>query len=327
MQDPEQLRFLYVHTYCDASGTAPALWNDYKETMHRTLFQRTLEQFEAKHVIEKKRSEEKTKLYQKILEQASDNIGKDEIEAHFTGLPERYFINNKPAEITLHLSMVHQLLTQIQNEPQNGTLAPIIDWCNDIDLNVTVVNVVTWDRAGLFYKLAGALTLAGVNIVSTKAVSRTDHITIDTFYIMDPDGGALSGDQVHQIFKTHIDDALMHGRRLTGEIERLEAKVKSQKKKLRGILPAPIPPKVEVYHEPSLDRTIIEVQAEDRIGLLYGLARLIYSRGYNITFARISTERGIAMDTFYIEKVNSRERIRPKDLIDLKAKLDVIANQ
>ncbi len=327
IEDPDKLRFLYVHTYCDASGTAPTLWNDYKETMHRTLYKRTLEQFEDKHIIEKKRREEKEKLHKKILERSIKDVAEDEIEAHFNSLPKRYFINNKPAEIELHLSMVHQLLTQVQKDEVIETLAPVIDWHNDIDLNMTVVNVVTWDRAGLFYKLAGALTLAGVNIVSTKAVSRTDHITIDTFYIMDPDGGALSDEKAHQIFKTHIDDALMHGRRLTGEIERLEAKVQSQKKKLRGILPAPIPPHVEVYHELSLNRTIIEVQAEDRIGLLYGISRLIYSRGYNITFARISTERGIAMDTFYIEKINSRETISSRNLIELKEKLDVIANQ
>jgi len=223
--------------------------------------------------------------------------------------------------------MVHQLFMQVQENDAISTLAPVINWHNDIDLNMTVVNVVTWDRAGLFYKLAGALTLAGVNIVSTKAVSRDDNITIDTFYIMDPDGGALSDEKAYHIFKTHIDDALMHGRRLTGEIERLESKVKSQKKKLRGILPAPIPPHVEVYHELSLNHTIIEVQTEDRIGLLYGIARVIYSRGYNITFARISTERGIAMDTLYIEKINTQETISPRNLIELKEKLDLIANE
>ncbi len=223
--------------------------------------------------------------------------------------------------------MVNQLLTQIQQAESTGTLAPIIDWRNDIDLNMTVVNIVTWDRAGLFYQLAGALSLAGVNIVSTKAISRTDHITIDTFYIMEPEGGIISDTKAHQIFQTHIEDALIHGKRLTGEVERLEAKVNSQKKKLRGILPAPIAPTVEVYHELSLNRTIIEVQAEDRIGLLYGIARLIYSRGYNITFARIATERGLAMDTFYIEKINTRETISSKNLLELQAKLNVIANQ
>lgn len=327
IEDPEKLRFLYVHTYCDARGTAPTLWNDYKDTMHRTLYNRTMEQFGDKNIVDKKRKALKERRHQKILERTIEGVERDEIEAHFNNLPERYFINTKSDEIELHLRLVNQLFNQIQKAESTGTLMPIIDWRNDIDLNMTVVNVVTWDRAGLFYKLAGALSLAGVNIVSTKAISRTDHITIDTFYIMEPEGGIISNTKAHEIFKTHIEDALMHGKRLTGEVERLEAKVKRETKKLRGILSTPLPPKVEVYHELSLDRTIIEVQAEDRLGLLYGLSRHIYSRGFDITFARIATERGIAMDTFYIERINSRETTSSRNLMELREKLNTIVRQ
>ena len=53
--------------------------------------------------------------------------------------------------------MVNQLLGHIQTAESMGTPSPIIDWQDEADLNMTVINVVTWDRAGLFYKLAGAL--------------------------------------------------------------------------------------------------------------------------------------------------------------------------
>jgi [protein-PII] uridylyltransferase len=327
IEDPEKLRLLYVHTYCDARGTAPTLWNDYKDTMHRTLYKRTLEQFQGKDILKRKHLELKERRFQKILARAIEGVANDEIEAHFSRLPDRYFVNTKSDEIELHLRMVNQLFEQIQHSENTDALTPVIDWRNDIDLNMTVVNVVTWDRAGLFYKLAGALSLAGVNIVSTKAISRSDNITFDTFYIMEPEGGAISDKKAQQIFQTHVEDSLMHGKRLTGEVERLEAEVKKQKKKLHGILPASIPPKVEVYHELSLNRTIIEVKAEDRLGLLYGLARHIYSRGFDISFARIATERGIAMDTFYIERINSLETVNSKNLLELREKLNSIVQQ
>jgi [protein-PII] uridylyltransferase len=51
-------------------------------------------------------------------------------------------------------------------------------------------------------------------------------------------------------------------------------------------------------------RTIVDVQAQDQIGLLYRLAKAIYDHGFDITFARINTERGVALDTFYIESAN-----------------------
>jgi [protein-PII] uridylyltransferase len=67
---------------------------------------------------------------------------------------------------------------------------------------------------------------------------------------------------------------------------------------------ASFPPTVDVYHELSMQRTIVEVQARDEIGLLFRLAKTISDHGFDITFARIGTERGIAIDTFYIENAS-----------------------
>jgi [protein-PII] uridylyltransferase len=32
--DADRLRYLYVHTFCDARGTAAGLWNGYKDSLH-----------------------------------------------------------------------------------------------------------------------------------------------------------------------------------------------------------------------------------------------------------------------------------------------------
>ena len=50
-----------------------------------------------------------------------------------------------------------------------------------------------------------------------------------------------------------------------------------------------------------MERTIVEIQAHDQIGLLFRLAKAISTHCFDIIFARIGTERGIAIDTFYIE--------------------------
>jgi len=262
-----------------------------------------------------------------ILEHSIEGIAPEEIEAHFSLLPERYFINSTADEIELHLRMVNQLLTQIQQADSIGSLTPIIDWRNDSDLNMTVVNVVTWDRAGLFYKLAGALTLAGVNILSTKAISRTDHITIDTFYIMEQNGGVISDEKAESIFRTHIEECLVHGKRLTPEVDRLEAELQAKQAKGSRMLPAHFPSNVEFYHELSRKRTIIEVQASDRIGLLYSIARLIYASGFDITFARIATERAVAMDTFYVENINHQKEIDTHNLLELREKITAFVRE
>lgn len=323
-EDPQKLRFLYVHTYCDARGTAPSLWNDYKEMMHRTLYQRTLEQFEDGKTLQAKQRNKIDMLYQTMLERTIEGISSEEIEAHFSLLPERYFINTDESDIELHLRMVNQLLSQIQQADSVGALVPIIDWQDDHDLSMSVLNVVTWDRAGLFYKLAGALSLAGVNIISAKAICRNDHITIDTFYIIEPGGGIVRNKATRQTFETHLRDSLIENKDLLPALRDFESTAASSAPKDKSRLPAPFPPKVDVYHELSLKRTIIEVQAMDRIGLLFQLARLITMKGFNISFARIATERGVAMDTFYIENDDPNETSQHSNLLQLREELDAL---
>ena len=325
VEDPQKLRYLYVHTYCDARGTAPTLWNAYKDSMHRQLFRGTMEAFAGKNVIERERKERIAMLHEEILSHLPEGLSLEEMQAHFSLLPERYFINTQAEEIALHMRMAHDLMGQIQETDSVGSLMPVIDWRDDPDLSLTVVNIVTWDRAGLFYKLAGALTLAGVNILSTKAITRKDHISIDTFYIMDTGGGVVSNPGAVEVFRKQLHESLVEGKHLQKAIDKKEAEVlKTEASRNRDLLPAPFPPRVDVYHELSLKRTIIEVQASDRLGLLYRLSRLIHSKGFDITFARVATERGVAMDTFYIEYRKDTEQVGSDNLLDLRAELEAV---
>jgi [protein-PII] uridylyltransferase len=70
-----------------------------------------------------------------------------------------------------------------------------------------------------------------------------------------------------------------------------------------------------------MQRTIVEVQARDQIGLLYRLAKVISDFGFDITFARIGTERGVAIDTFYIESANHESVEDTGRLVRLRAAL------
>jgi [protein-PII] uridylyltransferase len=75
-----------------------------------------------------------------------------------------------------------------------------------------------------------------------------------------------------------------------------------------------------------MQRTIVEIQARDQIGLLYRLAKIISDHGFDITFARIGTERGVAIDTFYIESANHEPVDNPERLHALRDALsEVIA--
>ncbi|MEY2878949.1 MAG: hypothetical protein RLZZ15_1329 [Verrucomicrobiota bacterium] len=305
--DPERLRHLYVHTFCDARGTAADLWNGYKDTLHTSLFRSTLERLNLGTALDADHAHRKKMTHQELIAKTIPGISADEINAHFSLLPDRYFVHTDSAEIALHIQMVHRLLKSITSADSVGSLRPIIDWQDDLNRSLTVVNIVTWDRAGLFYKLAGAFSVAGLNILGSKVISRTDHIAIDTFYVVEPGRGVVSSVHAQEKFAKTVEESLIGNKDLLPDIVAQAKKVAAA----RYLAPAggealhsSFPPTVDVYHELSMQRTIVEVQARDQIGLLYRLAKTISDHGFDITFARIGTERGVAIDTFYIENSN-----------------------
>jgi len=315
----EALHYLYVLTFCDARGTTRNLWNGFKDTLHTQLYQIALTHLQSPDVA----THPLPMISQAQILSKLDNISEEEVEAHFNLLPDRYFSYHNEQEVILHLRMIHQLLHNISEADSLGSLVPVIEWQDDVNLGLTVVHIVTWDRAGLFYKLAGALTLAGLSIISSKALSRADHISIDTFYVSAPDGGPVTDETTFEAFRGFIEESLIKGKNLLPEIQ-AEKEKQRRPSYLRTDekLPARIPVRVNVYHELSLKRTIIEIEAHDELGLLYEISRTISEHGFDITFARISTERQAAVDTFYIEP--SEPQTDPTDsqaLVDLKQAL------
>ena len=322
--DQERLRFLYVHTFCDARGTSPELWNSYKDTLHTTLYRNTLERLRLGAAVDASFEEKRKMTEQELIAKRIPGISNDEIAAHFSLLPDRYFILTDSSEITLHIQMVNKLLKSISSTESVGTLRPVIDWKDDLNRSLTVVNVVTWDRAGLFYKLAGAFSVAGLNILGAKVISRTDHIAIDTFYVVEPGHGVVQNSAAQESFAKIIESALVSSSDLYPDIVAQAKKIASTRymfNKSGETLQSSFPPTVDVYHEISMQRTIVEVQARDQIGLLYRLAKVISDFGFDITFARIGTERGVAIDTFYIESANHESVEDTGRLVRLRAAL------
>ncbi|PAW66933.1 MAG: [protein-PII] uridylyltransferase [Opitutia bacterium Tous-C1TDCM] len=325
--DADRLRHLYVHTFCDARGTAVDLWNSYKDTLHTTLFRSTFERLKHGAALDASLQEKKQMTQQELISKTIPGISADEINAHFSLLPDRYFIHTDTDEIALHIQMVNRLLRSITTADSVGSLRPIIEWKDDLNRSLTVVNVVTWDRAGLFYKLAGAFSVAGLSILGSKVISRTDHIAIDTFYVVEPGRGPVQSASAQEKFAKTIEEALVANRDLLPDILAQAKKIAATRYLSTAsgeALHSSFPPTVDVYHELSMERTIIEIQARDQIGLLYRLAKSISDHNFDITFARIGTERGVAIDTFYIESAN-HEAVEGTDrLIALRDTLNAV---
>ena len=80
-------------------------------------------------------------------------------------------------------------------------------------------------------------------------------------------------------------------------------------------------PQITINNDESDMYTILDIQAQDRIGLLYAISRTLYEMQVNIYLAKISTEGSRAVDTFYIQNKNKYKIDNPKRLSEIHASL------
>jgi [protein-PII] uridylyltransferase len=189
-------------------------------------------------------------------------------------------------------------------------LSPIIAWRDEADRGYNAVEICTWDRAGLFSKIAGSLSACGLNIMGAQIFTRTDSIVLDTFYVNDGRTGNLATRQQHDQLADLLEKVL------TDEAVDLPALIKrqiTQQPVYQGYTGEHIQTQIYIDNEVSETRTLIEVETEDHLGLLYMISQTLSKLAVDIIGARIVTERGAAIDSFYVcelsgGKIDSPER-------------------
>jgi [protein-PII] uridylyltransferase len=229
-------------------------------------------------------------------------------------MPPGYYLHAAPEDAAHHLRMIHRLIASVSAADPDESLRPIVEWHDDAGSGQSLVTVVTWDRAGLFSRMAGAFAVAGINIASCRAFSREDDVSIDFFKVVLPVGKeAASKDR----FTSALGKSLLEGTDLLAEVAAEERHALLTAPRRKAFVP--LAAKAEVYYEVDLARTVIEIQCNDRLGLLFRIGRAIQEGGYAITFANIATEQGFAIDTFYVmpERGLTRDPQAPDDLADV----------
>ena len=309
IETTEALNLLTLLTFADSQGTSDKLWNGFKDSLLWQLHSRATALLfggtEFVHAEEKQRES----LLEEVRELAPKPIAAEEVEAHFATMPARYFQIHTAKEILDDLELVHHFMRQLILE-HDRALAPVTAWRDEPDRGHNTVKICTWDRAGLFTKIAGSLSAAGLNILSAQIFTRADGIALDTFFVNDGRTGNPATLEQHDKFAALLEKVLI------GEGVDLPALI------VRQITDRPVyeayagerlTTEIDFDNEASETRTLIEIQTEDRLGLLYAISQTFSELTLDIANARIVTERGAAIDSFYVceldgGKVVSAER-------------------
>jgi [protein-PII] uridylyltransferase len=194
------------------------------------------------------------------------------------------------------LELMHEFMG-VQLLPETRALEPVVAWHDLPDRGFSQVKVCTWDHHGAFSRIAGALTAGGLNILSAEIFTREEGVVMDTFLVLDAASGLPVKDAVKKRCNKLLKEIVPQRSNPLDHLKQARARRRAADQ--AGV--DRIPTTVWFDNDTVPQTTVLEVQTEDRVGLLSALLKVIADEGLGIDVAKISTQRGLAIDTFYIQ--------------------------
>ena len=305
VQSPERLRLLLLLTVVDIRAVGPGTWNGWKRQLLGGLYEGAEEVLRLGH--KQRGRSERIAAKQEAL---AASLGWDAaaFAAYVRRLPDPYWVA-EPDDVLAHNA---RLIAGA------GDSALAIDAQVYPDRGATLVSVHAADHPGLFYRIAGAIHVAGGNIIDARIHTTRDGMAVDNFLVQDPWGRPFDDPGQLARLKTSIADALANRLKLA---DRLVAK------------PAPRPraeafaiqPNILVDNKASNRFTVVEVNARDRPALLNQLAHALFQAKVTIHSAHVATYGERAVDTFYVTDLTGDKLDAPARLKSLERRLAAAA--
>jgi [protein-PII] uridylyltransferase len=301
VQSPERLRLLLILTVVDIRAVGPGIWNEWKRTLLRTLFEAAEERLRLGH-----KQHGRTELVDLRQKELGSILGwkASAVRAHTRRLPDSYWLAEPPA---WQLANARQVAAA---EAHIGDARPNVVVEDDPETGATRVSVFTPDREALFYRICAGLAAAGANIIDARIHTTRDGMALDNLLVLDGRGRAYGDRRLRSRLVKSVEAALSSPE---------PPAVPSGEGQPRGSA-FEVAPSVVIADRASTRTTVVEVNARDRPALLAGLAAAIHRSGHTIHSAHIATYGERAVDVFYLTRADNR-KLTHEDGEELRAAL------
>ena len=290
----ENLDALMLLTAADGLGVGDEkIWNGWTESLTWQLYREAKRCLADSEGFRRQRHVERQQLRAAVVKWLPGDF-ELEIEAHFAALPERYFQTHTSGEIAGHLRLVREFLEKHFAE-EEGTLAPVVRWVPRPHAGHSELWVCTWDRHQLLARISGALAANELSVLSADIFTRHDGLVLDIFRVTTTRFQAVEDERDMQRVTKLLSEALMvesydFAPLLAKRLRRVQAWERT----------LDFPTRISISPDINPTYTVVDIAAPDRLGLLYDILRAVSDAKFLIAAARITTEKGAAIDSFYI---------------------------
>jgi [protein-PII] uridylyltransferase len=296
---PERLKLLALLTYADIKAVNPDALTPWKAENVWQLYiaaSNCLSRTADQRVHPDQEHDESIAGLQALVPHSAKKL-----KSFLEGMPKRYLRTFRTEEILQHL----ELSGHLSADPVQLHLVRGRHWYE--------LSVITKDRPFLFANIAGALAAWGMNIVKADAFSNAAGVVVDTFYFTDRFRTLELNMTEWDRFKHSVADVL------TGEVDldrMLHDRVRAEQ---RSGAKVKVQTRVEFDDESSASSTLVQVIAQDQLGLLHRICSRFSHHGCNIEIALIDTEGQMAIDVFYL--TSNGKKLLPNLHAELRADL------
>jgi [protein-PII] uridylyltransferase len=314
---------LFLFSYADSNATSTESWNSWKESLMIQLHTATTRFLaNGREKYESLLAEERAALCEEVLGLMRDDYHPD-VRAHFALMPASAFHYRPAAHVVTQVRTVRHFLNR---ETETGDpFATCVKWIDQPEKGYTSLVLASRDKPLLLEKLCCALASQEINILSADFYTRADGVVINIFRVCTTNFEPVSSTSTRQRFLDTFEK-IVHAESYE-PADYLRRKTNYLRKRTDHGIPVPVRALVANDIHLHATTTTVEIQALDRIGLLHDLLQAINRHGLNTAHARISTEKGVAMDTLYITTRDGRIVEDPALMRALEADLDAIVRR
>lgn len=275
----ERLAALYLLAKADAAATGPSAWTPWRQALIREL------------VVKVERVFDRGEMGEELAERLAERIGRlrellsgvpdDAVERFILSMPRGYFLSVEPAQAARHFSTIAPDISsqEVRAASVEGSQAGTYE-----------LLVVALDRPGLLSWIAGALSLAGLSILTAQVFTTDDGVAVDLFEVE----GAFEAEISQRRWREFRG---LLRRTIEGRIS-LERRVTDQRRHYPPRSDSPVT--VAVDNEASDFSTVIDVGAPDRIGLLHDITSTLAELQLDVHLAKVATYTNRVIDVFYV---------------------------
>uniref|UniRef100_A0A7C4RSH8 Bifunctional uridylyltransferase/uridylyl-removing enzyme n=1 Tax=Desulfatirhabdium butyrativorans TaxID=340467 RepID=A0A7C4RSH8_9BACT len=298
----ERLKMLYLLTVADSMSTGPKAWNEWTAALLRDLFFKVLNIVERKELAGYQVVRDMARKKAQLFDAAAGRIDRNELERIYGWMSPRYLLYAEIPQILEHVDLYRGL----ESRPFIWRIQ------TDVDTSTRTVTICARDRPGLFSKIAGVLTLNGMNILNAQVFTWRNNTALDIFHVSPPVDAYFEGERWMRA-ERNLEAALKEQLDLPAAI--------AEKMASYGSLPPPgdrRPPRVKVDNTESSFFTIIEVFSDDFPGLLFWVTDAIFRLRLDIWLAKISTKVDQILDVFYVRDFDGQKADAPEQVEEIQ---------